>query len=241
MRPSSCKELPAASNEWPRRVSRAIQSLVHAPAETAAGADERSQPRVVRENRIMSAVSRDSDDELLVRASAGDGDAFASFYRRYLATVVGFCLRRTGDRELAADLSAEVFAAALIACSRYRPGEGPALAWLYGIAAHKLADSRRQGRVQDAARRELGLQRLVLDDEDLERVDQLAAVDGGRALLNAAVASLPSDQRDAVLGRIVAEQSYRELANEFQCSELVVRQRVSRGLRALRIRTKEAL
>ncbi len=102
---------------------------------------------------MMSTIS--TDDELLARFAAGDAEAFVRFYRRHLAAVLGFFLRRTRDPELTADLTAEVFAAALVAAGRYRPGERPALAWLYGIAAHKLADSRRRGRVEDDARRRL--------------------------------------------------------------------------------------
>ena len=176
----------------------------------------------------------DDDDGLLMRYAAGDADAFAAFYRRHLPSVVGFFLRRTGDRELAADLTAEVFAAALLAAARYKPAERPAMAWLYGIAAHKLADSRRRGRVEDAARRQLALQPLILVDEDIARVDELAAADAGRPLLRAAVESLPVDQRTAVLARVVDEQEYETIAADLRCSELVVRQRVSRGLRALR-------
>src|SRR5690242_6485652 len=93
-----------------------------------------------------------TDDDLLVRAGAGDGDAFACFYRRHLPAIAGYQLRRTADREAAADLTAEVFAAALLACPRFRPGGPPALAWLYGIAANKLRESRRRGRVEAEAR-----------------------------------------------------------------------------------------
>ncbi len=54
------------------------------------------------------------DDQTLLRDSAsGDADAFAVFYRRHLALVVGFSLRATGDRDVAADLAGEVFAVAL--------------------------------------------------------------------------------------------------------------------------------
>jgi DNA-directed RNA polymerase specialized sigma24 family protein len=114
---------------------------------------------------MMSTIS--TDDELLARFAAGDAEAFVRFYRRHLAAVLGFFLRRTRDPELTADLTAEVFAAALVAARRYRPGERPALAWLYGIAAHKLADSRRRGRVEDDARRRLALGPLTVDDQDL--------------------------------------------------------------------------
>jgi RNA polymerase sigma factor (sigma-70 family) len=175
------------------------------------------------------------DDDLLASFAGGDPEAFVAFYQRHLRAVLGFFLRRTGDPELTADLTAEVFAAALLAAARYRPGEQPALAWLYGIAAHKLADSRRRGRVEDAARRRLALEPLAIDDADLARVEEIA--DPGAA--EAAVLTLPPAQRDAVLARVVEERPYAEIADEMQCSELLVRQRVSRGLRALRAQIQE--
>ena len=46
---------------------------------------------------------------------------------------------------------AETFAAALLGASRFRRARGPALAWLFGIAQHKLTDSRRRGRVRASA------------------------------------------------------------------------------------------
>ena len=109
------------------------------------------------------------DEDLLARFAAGDPGAFVEFYRSHLPPILGFFLRRTRDPELTADLTAEVFAAALLAAPRYQPGEPPALAWLYGIAAHKLADSRRRGRVEDEARRRLALEPLVIDDDDVAR------------------------------------------------------------------------
>ncbi|HTU98636.1 MAG TPA: RNA polymerase sigma factor [Solirubrobacteraceae bacterium] len=175
------------------------------------------------------------DDDLLAQYAAGDAEAFVAFYRRHLPAVLGFFLRRTGNPELTADLTAEVFAAALLAAERYRPGDRPALAWLYGIAAHKLADSRRRGRVEDEARRRLALEPLTIDDEELARIQEMA--DPGAA--EAAVLTLPPTQRDAVLARIVDERPYAEIAHDMQCSELLVRQRVSRGLRALRAQIKE--
>src|SRR4051812_15469684 len=111
-----------------------------------------SQFRVSCEERDMSDWSRwRSDDELLL-ASARDPDAFAAFYRRHENAMLLFFLRRTANAELAADLTAEVFAAALGSARRFRGGRGPAVAWLFAIANHKLASSRRRGRVEDRAR-----------------------------------------------------------------------------------------
>jgi hypothetical protein len=55
---------------------------------------------------------RRSDEELLA-ATATDADAFAVFYRRHLRSVLAYLIRRTGRPDLAADLAAETFAAAL--------------------------------------------------------------------------------------------------------------------------------
>jgi RNA polymerase sigma-70 factor (ECF subfamily) len=181
----------------------------------------------------------DRDDELLARFSAGDAEAFVGFYRRHLPAMLGFFLRRTADPELTADLAAEVFAAALLAAERYRPGERPALAWLYGIAAHKLADSRRRGRVQDAARRRLRLEPLIVDDAELARVEELADTGAAGVALEDALRRLPAEQRDAVLARVVDERAYADIAGEMHCSEMLVRQRVSRGLRSLRAEMEE--
>lgn len=173
-----------------------------------------------------------ADAELLAAAHAGDGEAFAAFYRRHLAEVLAYLRRETGDRELAADLAAEVFAAVLLSAGRYQPQRDSALAWVIGIARHKLLMSWRRGRVQERARRRLGLEPLALDDLDLERVDQLA--DAGVGRLEEMLDGLPALEREAVRWRVVDELGYDQIAGRMGCSALVVRKRVSRGLRRLR-------
>jgi RNA polymerase sigma-70 factor (ECF subfamily) len=168
----------------------------------------------------------------LVRAVAdGDRAAWAELYRAYLPLVLRWCLRAIGDRELAADLSSEVFAAAALAARRYRPEAAPVGSWLIGIANHKLRDSYRRRRVEDSARRRLGIDPIGLTDADIERVDELVGMDDR---LQALLAELPSEHRKAVVARIIDERSYEEIATELRCSPSVIRQRVSRGLRTLR-------
>lgn len=172
----------------------------------------------------------ESDDRILT-AAALDAGAFAAFYRRYEAAVLAFFRRRTGDAELAADLTAEVFAAALAGCGRYRPGESPASAWLFGIAQHKLDKSRRRGVVEDRARRRLAMTPIDLDDEDIERIDRLSDSHGD---VLRHLAALPAPQRDAVRARVLEERPYEEIAVRLRCSPGVARKRVSRGLAVLR-------
>jgi RNA polymerase sigma-70 factor (ECF subfamily) len=186
----------------------------------------------------MSKASQATDGELLAAVVAGDGQAFASFYRRHLPAVVGFLLRETGDREACADLAAEVFAAIFLVARRFRArGDGSARPWVLGIARNKLRESRRRGRVEDRARRRLAFEPEVLDDDDLVRVEQLAA--GADIPVLELVEQLPEQQRDAVRSRVVEDREYDDIARQMKCSELVARQRVSRGLSRLRDQLKE--
>ena len=179
-----------------------------------------------------------TDDELLA-ATKAEPEAFAAFYRRHARQMTGFFVRRTGDAEMAADLVAETFAAALEGCGRYEPARAPAGAWLYGIAHHQLAQLARRGAVDRRARRRLGMTRIELSDEQLDRIEALDAEQPLASLVAAGLAQLPLEQRAAVEGRIVHERGYRELAASQRVSETVVRQRVSRGLAALRARLQK--
>lgn len=155
--------------------------------------------------------------------------AFAALYRANEDAMLGFFLRRTRSAELAADLAAETFARALEGHDRLNRAAGEPAAWLFGIARNVLASSVARGRVDDDARRRLSMERLQLDDTAIARIEEL---DDEPAL--AALTALPEDQRAAIAGRVVGEESYPELAQRLACSESVVRQRVSRGLRTLR-------
>lgn len=176
-------------------------------------------------------------DSVLLAGTRVDPDAFAAFYRRYERLIIGYMLRRTGDPEVAADLTAEVFACALRAAGRYRP-EGPtAVGWLLTIAQRILASSLRRGRVEARARHRIGIREAVMfTGEDLERIETLSSLDGqSLALLD----GLPAGQREAVRAHVLDERSYKDIAGELDTSELVIRKRVSRGLSTLKRQLEE--
>jgi RNA polymerase sigma factor (sigma-70 family) len=178
----------------------------------------------------MSPVWDDAPDERLLATARFEPSAFGAFYRRHEDRVLGYFLARVGDPEVAADLTAETFAAALASAHRFRPRKKPAVAWLFGIARNNLAMSRRQGRVEARARRRLGMGPVVLTDEAIERIGAL-----DRTALGL-VDELPGDQQDAVRARVIDERDYFDIAKDLRCSEAVVRKRVSRGLETLRAR-----
>lgn len=79
-----------------------------------------------------------SDEELVARAQAGDREAFATLYDRYLPGVFRYCYRLLGSREAAEDANTEVFMRALAALPVYRAGSFRS--WLFAIAHNVAAD-----------------------------------------------------------------------------------------------------
>jgi RNA polymerase sigma factor (sigma-70 family) len=172
-----------------------------------------------------------SDGELLA-ATRSRPEAFAAFYDRYETAVVGYFTRRTGDPEVAADLTAEVFAGALGAAHRYRVEAPTAAGWLFTIARNTLAKSLRRGHVEARARRRVGIcDAVAFTSDELERVEHAASASGWVIEL---LERLPAEQREAVRAHILEERSYPDIAGELETSELVIRKRVSRGLSTLR-------
>jgi RNA polymerase sigma-70 factor (ECF subfamily) len=167
-----------------------------------------------------------SDEELL---TTGGPEAFGIFYDRHVRAVLAYFARRTHDPEVAADLTAETFASALVARRRFKAGGPPAGAWLFAIAARRLADYRRKGMVDDRIRRSLAMERRSIGEEDARMIRWLA-----EDSVEAQLTRLPDDQRIAVAAHVIDERPYDELASELQVPEATVRQRVSRGLAALR-------
>jgi RNA polymerase sigma-70 factor (ECF subfamily) len=81
-----------------------------------------------------------NDDEVLARASQGDGEAFGILYERYVTRIYNYIYYRTGHAFEAEDLTARVFQRASNHISRYRNMGLPFSAWLYRIAHNLVAN-----------------------------------------------------------------------------------------------------
>jgi DNA-directed RNA polymerase specialized sigma24 family protein len=138
-----------------------------------------------------------SDEELLL---SGDPEDFGRFYDRYVDLLLGHFAKRVRDPEAAAELTAETFAAALVARRRFRRAATSAAAWLFGIAEQALADFRRVGTAPDRMRRHLELAQLPVAAADADRIVAL-----GRDAPWHLMDELPSDRPDAVRVRVLEE------------------------------------
>ena len=96
-------------------------------------------------------ISGDSLDGVVARAVNGDRDALREVLETIRPIVFRYCRARVGTAERsglsADDVAQEVCLAAITALPRYKDQGRPFLAFVYGIAAHKVADAHRaQGR-----------------------------------------------------------------------------------------------
>ena len=179
-----------------------------------------------------------TDTELLI-ASRTEPEAFTELYRRHAEDLLRYFARRTLDPETAAELTAETFAEAFASRATYRDQGVNGVAWLYGIARHRLGRFFRNGKVDAAARRKLGVPERDLPPEDYERIEDLIDFAPIREALAEALETLSPDQREAMRLRVIDGLGYAEVAERLRCTEQNARQRVSRGLRKIALLLQE--
>ena len=178
----------------------------------------------------MSAVEKLPDERVLIEAAQQDPARFAELYDQNFDRVYAYIARRVRDRDLAEELTAEVFRQALEHLPRFEWRGVPFAAWLLRIAANAVHDrwkaTAREGELPDED--EIGSD----SDRIIER----------RALLAKLVESLPEDQRLVIVRRFIDQRSIREIAKEMKRSEGAVKQLQFRALQSLkeRVRSRHA-
>ncbi|MGA2471492.1 MAG: sigma factor [Solirubrobacteraceae bacterium] len=136
------------------------------------------------------------DRDLLLQARDGSAAAFEVVYRRRYPLVLSFVTKRVREREQAADLLAETFAALLeLVRNQRRPIPVIPIAWLLLTARYLIITSYRKGQVEAAARARLAMQPMTIEDGDLQRIDEVAAETD---LLRQLEELLPADQLEAL-------------------------------------------
>ena len=132
-----------------------------------------------------------------VPAVGRDPDAFEAFYREHLPWVRRFVARRVDDPQAAADLTADIFLAAIDSAGGYRPRSGPPGAWLAGVARNVVVDHwRRQSREARAHARVSG--RALLDEQSVELLAHRIDAERVARELYLSLADLPDNQRAVV-------------------------------------------
>jgi RNA polymerase sigma factor (sigma-70 family) len=168
-------------------------------------------------------------DAELIRRAREDPEALAELYLRYRAPLYAWFRSRLPETA-ASELTAELFAQVALSLKRFRDEAGGSAApWLYGIAKNLLRRYYERGRIDEAARRRLGMP-IRSYELDFERIEERLAAGELRRELASALESLPEEQRDALKLRVVEELPYQQVAVELGCSETAARLRVMRAL-----------
>jgi RNA polymerase sigma factor (sigma-70 family) len=163
-----------------------------------------------------------------------DDDAFEDLYFRVADRLLVFMVRRTADPEIAADLWAESWSRAVAQREAFRGNtQAEQEGWVFGIARNVLAGFYKRGEAEQRAVRRLGLERPVMSDADLVRLEREAGLSELRQALATALEGVPDSQRESLQLRVIEGLSYPEVAARLGITEENARARVCRALRRL--------
>lgn len=172
---------------------------------------------------------REAEERPLVEAAQKDPRRFGELYERNFERIYAYIARRVRSRQVAEDLTSDVFHKALAHLPNYDWRGIPFSAWLYRIAANVMADQWKR-----AAKEELVDNPPEASAEaPLEEIEQ-------RAQPHRMVEQLPADQRRVVQGRFTEGKSIREIAQELGRTEGAIKQLQFRALEKLRAQMEGA-
>jgi RNA polymerase sigma-70 factor, ECF subfamily len=162
-----------------------------------------------------------------------DPEAFEAFYRENVEGVQRFVARRVDDGERVADLTAEIFLAAITAAHTYDRRLGPPQAWLYGIARVTVAaEGRRRGRERAGIERVRGS--ALIGEDDIAAMDARIDAAARSRELYAAMGQLAEGERTVLELVVLDGLSVSEAAAVAGVRPVTARVRLHRARRKLR-------
>ena len=167
------------------------------------------------------------DPSLVAAARLGDRDAMDTLLRRHRERIWAVCRRITTNDADASDATQEALISIVRHLDRF-DGASTFSTWTYRIATNAALDElRRRGR-RPVPVEEIG-DATVMSHPDSTFPDRIA----DRALVDAAMATLPPDYRAAVALRDLCDLEYAEIGEILGIPAGTVRSRIARGRAAL--------
>lgn len=164
---------------------------------------------------------------------AHDPAVFEAFYREHIGVIQAFVARRVADPHLAADLTADVFVAAIDAAPSFQPRRGDPRAWLFGVARNVVkSEHRRADRMRRAQHRIQG--RRLLEPDDIARAEERIDAAASSREIYAALGDLPEGERAAFELHALDGFSPSEVAAVLGIRPITARVRLHRARAALR-------
>jgi RNA polymerase sigma-70 factor (ECF subfamily) len=166
-----------------------------------------------------------NDQQLAQRLQAGDEAALDDIMQRYKKPVLNFVYRLLGNAADAEDVAQETFARLYQHIARYKSREKFS-SWLFAIARNAALDKLRYRK-----RHPTGSLDTAPDPGFQSREVELNETG---QLIAAAIATLPEDQRTAIILAEYHDQSYADIAAVMGCSVKSVESRLYRAKQTLR-------
>ena len=199
-------------------------------------------------NSVLPPSGADSDLLLVERTVAGDQRAYELLVRKYERRIQRLIARMVRDVDLVEDIAQETFIRAYRALPQFR-GEAQFYTWLYRIAVNTakkaLMQLRRDPVITEGALRvgsdedETSSPQIELSSE--ETPETVLAAKEIAATVNAAMAALPQDLRQAITLREIEGLSYEDIAEVMGCPIGTVRSRIFRAREAISAKVKPLL
>ena len=173
-----------------------------------------------------AATEQLSDGDLLRLSRKNDETAFLILYRRHQGPVFRFALHMSGSREVAEEVTQEVFLAMLSGAGQYAPAQGSIQGYLIGIARNHVRRQLRQIRTMVPDDADAGMVSHAASGEHM--LDQLSRQQELGAL-RIAILKLPPNYREAVVLCDLEGMDYAQAAQQLGCALGTVRSRLHRA------------
>jgi RNA polymerase sigma-70 factor (ECF subfamily) len=143
---------------------------------------------------------------LILRAQRGDREAVATLYQVHVDLIYRYIYFRVPTQHDAEDLTAEVFVQMVERLPSYRITGAPFEAWLYRIAASRVADFYRGSKRQSDDE--------IPDDfyDDSPGIEDLLEQEQLVGPLRAALLKLPDEHQNILILRFIERKSHEEVA-----------------------------
>lgn len=172
------------------------------------------------------------DLQLAIKARLGDQEAFSSLYNLHVKRIYDFLFFKTFNKELAEDLTSQVFLKVLKSIKNFSSDNFSA--WLYTIARNILIDHYRSHKetknIDDCWD-------LLADADVLKEVSDSIALEKISKIMK----SLSTIERDLLLMRLWSDLSFKEIAQILGKNEGAVKVAFARALNKLREKIEPTL
>ncbi len=175
-------------------------------------------------------ISQDIIDSLVIRAQKGDMDSFSLLYDELLDPIFRFCFFKVNSREIAEDITSEVFLNVWKKLESYKKTDNLQFSsWVFRIAHNKVMDFFRRNKETLELNEEVEND-LSTYNEGVKKI----ANDLLRKELMQYLKQIPAQQAESIILKYFSELENSEIAEVMEKTETAVRILQSRGIKTIR-------